>query len=416
MGEFIVALARIAGRLILVFAGVTAAFALYSCTRGGPPRRPPDSPATIPLLTSPPIIGVRLSAGTDASQVVLSVAGPYEFRRHDTGEVLSRGESLPASGLTAREGACLIGTTPLRGGDVDCVPGKDGTLRVGETAYRGSLRCIAIGNRITVVNRLDLEQYLAGVLGSEAPLDWPDASLEAQCVAARSYALWQMRSARSRGADQADLTDDVSSQVYLGMRNETDRSRAIVAATRGAVCVFNGGLFPTFYSNTCGGHTEPAFLVLPNDRPPDIAPLMGRPCEFCELSPRYSWSESFPRKEIASRLGAGGLSADEVTQVRILEKAPGGHAVKIGVATRKQSTERVMTGLEFRLALGARKLMSTKFEVAPAGDSIRFTGNGWGHAAGMCQMGAFRMGKSGFDSLAILKYYYPGAEVVRLYE
>lgn len=416
MGEFVTALARIAWRLTLVFAGVTTVFALYSCTGGRPPRKPPEAASTVPFLKAPPIIGVRLVASTDVSQVVLSVAGPYEFRRHDTAEVLSKGDRLPASNLSAQDGSCLIGTTPLRGGDVDCVPKQDGTLQVGEIRYRGSLRCIAIGNRISVVNRLDLEQYLAGVLGSEAPLDWPDASLEAQCVAARSYALWQMRQVRARGGDEADVTDDVSSQVYLGMRNETDRSRAIVTATRGAVCVYNGGLFPTFYSNTCGGHTEPAFLVLPNDHPPDIAPLMGRPCEFCVQSPRFGWSESFSRKEMAALLKPGGVTADEVTQVRVIEAAPGGHAVKVGVSTKKQAAERTMTGLEFRLALGARRLMSTKFEMEPSAGSIRFKGNGWGHAAGMCQMGAFWMGKTGFDSLAILKYYYPGAEVVRLYD
>ncbi len=120
--------------------------------------------------------------------------------------------------------------------------------------YRGSLRIMTSSKapRAKVVNTLALETYLRGVVPAEMPSSWPTTALEAQAVAARSYAARRLRP----GTSYFDVTDTTSSQVYLGARGERSATDAVIKSTAGVVLKSGGAIANTLFHSTGGGATE----------------------------------------------------------------------------------------------------------------------------------------------------------------
>jgi stage II sporulation protein D len=245
--------------------------------------------------------------------------------------------------------------------------------------------------------------------------EWPIEALKAQAVAARGFALYELRSGFSRRIRGFDLYDDDRSQVYRGTRNESHSAVLAVRATYGQVCQYRGKVLKSFYQNTCGGHTEPAIVVFQEQ---DIPPLAGRDCAHCRHSKHFWWQAEVPKTAMAEKC-FGPKPAGPVTSVRILEKTPGGLVLKVAVKiTGRGAAEKVMTGKEFRSAVGSAKFKSLAFDVASeTGDRIVFEGRGWGHLVGLCQEGArgFAEKTPGATFRQILDYYYPGAATGRIY-
>ena len=116
--------------------------------------------------------------------------------------------------------------------------------------YRGSLQVTESARRLTVVNRVGLESYLKGVVPAESPASWPAAELQAQAIAARSYAV------TSTPQHGFDLYGDTRSQQYGGYNAETTATNAAVSATLGRVVTYAGKPITTFYFASSGGETE----------------------------------------------------------------------------------------------------------------------------------------------------------------
>ena len=120
--------------------------------------------------------------------------------------------------------------------------------------FRGLLRIIAASTTptVTVVNDLPLETYLGGVVPVEMPSTWPTAALEAQSIAARSYAARRLRP----GVSYYDVLDDSSSQIYRGALGERTATNAIIRTSAGVVLRSGTAIANTLFHSTGGGGTE----------------------------------------------------------------------------------------------------------------------------------------------------------------
>ncbi len=147
-------------------------------------------------------------------------------------------------------------------------------------AYRGKLTVLSDGKTLQVVDTLGLEAYLKGVVAAEMPQAWPEAALEAQAVAARTYALFNLQKGQP-----FDLFSDGRSQVYGGVADETPRTDAAVAATKGEVVLWHGQVADTVYSSTSGGRTASAASALGQD----IPYLVSVADPYDNLSPLHDW-------------------------------------------------------------------------------------------------------------------------------
>ena len=118
-------------------------------------------------------------------------------------------------------------------------------------SYRGRIEVAKKKNGLLlVVNELDIEDYLRGVVAAEIPPDWEPEALRAQAVASRTYALYQKRTS---GARPYHILATVDSQVYNGRSAEHRAAAAAVADTEGIVITYQGEIIPAFYHASCGG-------------------------------------------------------------------------------------------------------------------------------------------------------------------
>ena len=190
-----------------------------------------------------------------------------------------------------------------------------------------------------------MEDYLLGVVPGESPASWPAAALEAQAVAARSYAL--ASNVNGRGFDQYA---DTRSQMYRGYLAETPSTNAAVAATAGEVVTYGGEVATTFFFSTSGGYTENVENVFTGGSPKPW--LKGVKDPYDDSSPYHRWGPfSYSRATLAAqarRLGEGALEELQGARAWSLTARREGAKVK---GTRGTT---VVTGAQIRTRLGLR--------------------------------------------------------------
>ncbi len=165
--------------------------------------------------------------------------------------------------------------------------------------YHGTLVLRSRGGGVSVVNGLSLDTYLRGVVPSESPSHWPLAALEAQAVAARSYAVAQLRP-----SSWYDLVPTTADQVYGGVAAERPRSDHAVYATLGQVLTWDGQVARTYYSSSSGGRTESVQDAWPGAAA--IPYLRSVPDPYDTYSPHHNWGPyNFSAPRLAARLGLG---------------------------------------------------------------------------------------------------------------
>jgi stage II sporulation protein D len=172
-------------------------------------------------------------------------------------------------------------------------------LELDGRAYHGTLALRTSGRGVSVINGLSLDTYLRGVVPSESPSHWPLAALEAQAVAARSYAVAELRP-----DSWYDLVPTTADQVYGGVAAETPRSDRAVYATLGQVLMWDGRVARTYYSSSSGGRTEAVQDAWPTASP--IPYLRSVPDPYDTYSPHHDWGPfGFSGPRLAARLGLG---------------------------------------------------------------------------------------------------------------
>lgn len=260
-------------------------------------------------------------------------------------------------------------------------------------------------DRVTLVNEIQLEPYLYGLINKECLASWPDETKRAQAVAARTYALHK-RTGGERPV--CDLESTTADQVYGGYSAEDAAARAAVDATRGEVLTYNNRIAKTFYHANCGGHTASSETVWKEHQPY----LPARPSPWAEGTPGYSWTYSLSLAELARLLE---IPANQRKGFRfdIPTRSDCGRVTTVRLHAGGGS--RTITGEQMRRAVGYTNLKSTLFTFSIKGGVVQFTGRGMGHGVGMCQWSAARMAASGSDYRDILQFFYPGTEIRRLY-
>ena len=131
--------------------------------------------------------------------------------------------------------------------------GVRGLLRKGAPAlYHGAFEIVQSGAGFYLVNLVELQEYLKGVVPNEMPVRFGLEALKAQAVAARNYVL----TPRTQAYKEFSVVDSVASQVYFGANTEEDLATRAVMETDGIVALYNNELILALYSSTAGGYTE----------------------------------------------------------------------------------------------------------------------------------------------------------------
>ncbi len=314
----------------------------------------------------------------------------------------------------------------LFGREVVIQPASPFVVAVNGERYRGNLRLTASsdGRSLDVINTVPLEAYLAGVVGAEMPSYWEPEALKAQTIASRTYSLFIKQ--RFGSGRKWDVTKTQANQVYGGLSAESATVWAAVNETAGQVLTCKGadgqeGIFPTYFSSTCGGHTQNSKDVFGDS----YEALGGVSCTYCRDVAKmsfYFWPiAEYEAGQVSDRLikrypKLAELKAIEAIEpVKVSEYGRFGRITSVKL-TGKDGKSGYLRGEDLRLTVdpGGTKIRSTVCRIMKMGDKFRFyAGRGYGHGVGMCQCGAQGMARRGKRADQILSYYYPGSKIMR---
>jgi stage II sporulation protein D len=307
------------------------------------------------------LCSIALSTGAQAQGTVIRV----HLLTADSAKVGATGKLLMLNGqkpralksgtiISIKDGKLLIDGAPCECDSFFLKPEGDKDLvYINERAYRGTIEIRKkTPANFFIINHVDIEDYLAGVLGGEVSASWPSDSLKAQAVAARTYILFKKKEPRDKNFD---VYSTVMDQMYVGQGAETPRLLQMVRETRGQVITYHGDVIKAYYYSSCGGHTEDGAEVFPQD----ASFLKGVVCPYCKDSPGYNWSQDFTTDEVVKAVEKGGTPPGPLTDLRIARVDNSGRAAEIVLAY--DGIDKTIRGSDLRMALGPGRLKSTKF-------------------------------------------------------
>ena len=306
-----------------------------------------------------------------------------------------------------------------------------GSMTWNNAPLDGLLRIVRKNNEeFDLVTHVAMEAYLPGVLERELFTSWPNATFEAQAIAARSFAVCERAFWLARR--HYDVVAGPSSQAWSG-GVASPRARAAVQATIGHVLMWNRRVVPAYYSAACGGIPASATDAIGLNPANAIGPLtvtspsQKRTAPCCEGSPYQSWTRSFNRDDVVAALKAAGkrkgpkalTSITGIESIDVHTRNPAGRPVDFTL--RVAGGQTIAIGAEaLRRALNygrANDRLRSSFVTYDASPSIMSgSGHGFGHGVGLCQYGAMAMGQAGRSMRAILERYYPGASIEQGWE
>jgi SpoIID/LytB domain protein len=255
------------------------------------------------LGTTSPDRTVRVLLGTGATSFAgATSAGRTALGAGTTYRVTAAGSAVR---LTTAAGKA-VGTfaAPLT------VSGPAPLTVPGHGTYRGSLVFSSSAGGIQTVNAVGLDDYVRGVVAAEMPASWATAALEAQAVAARTYAI-----TASVGGDGYDLYDDTRSQMYGGVGAETPSTNAAVAATSGQIVTYDGQPAVTYFFASSGGYTESIQNAWPGSTPEPWLRGVPDPYDNAGGDPYHRWGSQLTLAGAAARLG--GLVKGSLVGIRV---------------------------------------------------------------------------------------------------
>lgn len=329
--------------------------------------------------------------------------------------------------LNDENGAITIGLT-----EIVCRPRyASSIMEYNGKGFRGYIKATFQDSPegINIVNIVDIEDYLKGVLPGEIGDRTPEEyeAVKAQAVAARTYAVWKLTDRETSGR----LVPTVADQLYTGVDTEKEFLSRGVDETLGQVITYKGKPIAAYYHAVCGGHTAPIEKVWPEKKPTHY--LAGADDDSnCAWARSFSWSETFTLPKLKEALekyflGRNGVRAgdfDSIIDINFIADTLIGRIqtmeIKTSTGIFSENDDHIRWVLGRPSNPGAI-LPSTRFHAIKEIENgrlagVKIDGTGNGHGAGMCQCGAIGQARAGEKYVKILQHYYKDVEVVKYYK
>lgn len=320
---------------------------------------------------------------------------------------------------------------------------ENGRFKLNGREYRGNAE-IALDayGTISVINRVRVDDYLYSVLPREMPASAAPEALKAQAVIARTYLLNNLHRHRIDGFSLCNTTD---CQVYGGVDDEAQSAIQAVRATRGQVLTYGGQLANALFHSTCGGRTANYDDIWDGDRPPylctvddgtgwpdtDLSDAAGagkylkHDKAYCRTSKYFRWDKTYTREQLLNIIketipeftNNPDLKIKSLNGITVERYAKSGRVQEIRIDTDAGVFHFQKDSI--RWVLG--NLKSTLFTLEAGGRGgarkYKFTGAGWGHGLGLCQIGAMALARNDkYTYDKILYHYYPGTTLTTLWK
>lgn len=341
---------------------------------------------------------------------------------------------------------------------------QDSIVQVEKNKYRDYITFLNKGSEIILLNHIELDKYLYGVIPKEMPVSAPMEALKAQAIASRSYTLANIN---KHIKDGYNLCDKVDCQVYGAYDNEKPTTNQAIDETKGIYAYYDGKVINATFHSTSGGYTEDSSKVWGGAVPY----LVAVKDEFSTNAPHSNWTAEITAREVREKLTSSGIDIGDIVEIEPLEITEANRVQRLKIKGTKG--EHILSSSNFRSLVGSTFLKSTWFNINTTGassttkvyalsannpnpkeinlsnayilDGINvatvsrtivsraigkdrtsslegtvtskpttfvFNGRGYGHGVGMSQYGAIEMAKQGYNFEDIIKHYYQGVDLV----
>jgi stage II sporulation protein D len=265
--------------------------------------------------------------------------------------------------------------------------------------YQDDLKIVHKPSGMILVNEVNREKYVAGVVEAESGKDQLYEYYKVQAIICRSYA---SSNRNKHYAEGFHLCDEVHCQVYHGKSRWNDSIPLATYATKGFVLVdSDANLITAAFHSNCGGHTVNSEMVWSKHLPY----LIGRPDSFCLKSSQSHWEKEISAREWRTYLEKNFKynMADSLAAFKATHYYPGSKSrymmdEKLAISLIKIRTD--------------WKLKSTHFIIHEEGEKVKLIGRGFGHGIGLCQEGAMQMCRLGYSFQDVLHFYYHNVRLV----
>ena len=424
----------------------------------------------------------QAAASTVSNGFPAWIEGTYYVR---VGAYTSKEEALSAQTALGLSNATVVGTSgyavtvvvtktgkPIfqfdggQGYSLGIQPGLDDSIKTVTWfkgyRYYGGFQYRRSGGNITVINIVDLEDYIKGVLPYEMNNTWPLEALKAQAVCARTYAA---TISSSHASSVFDVCNNTHCQMYQGLNLANDRTDQAVEETAGEYVRYQGKPAVTYYSASDGGATEDVRNIW--DSTANLPHLKGvidpYEADLADSISQYNWSVTVSKSEIASKLQSKGYNCGTIVDAYVAELSETGNpktvtfvdsngkkwsfgpeTLRIWFSLRSNrftvgggsgsnsyyvngtsdtlssvsgayvvngdGTVSAISGTPYVATSSGTEILGSSSSTS-SGSSVTFTGSGYGHNVGMSQQGARAMALRGMDYIDILTFYFTDVTV-----
>lgn len=270
-----------------------------------------------------------------------------------------------------------------------------------ERKYKDDVELIPTTKGITLVNLVDIQNYLKGVVESEGGGGKELEYYKVQALMSRTYALKYTKKHEKEGFG---LCDGVHCQAYHHQLRFAQRIDTAVNETENMVMIDETGqLVDAYFHANCGGQTSEAKSIWNKD----ISYLSTFRDTFCIYTKQASWEKRIPQQEWVNFLVAR-------YNYPIADSVLGPMIFTFNQPDRATFFQYPWLGIPLRDIREEFNLRSTFFNCYPEGQEVVLRGRGFGHGVGLCQEGAMKMAKYGYNFLQIALYYFPGVRVINI--
>ena len=354
-----------------------------------------------------PEITVGLSEGVSDVRLAATAGALHVYEDPDKKQLL---EVPPGKEIDIRmqQAQFLVNGQKIKGDRLVIQPDDTGFVKVNGAPYRGYITLLK-KNGFTIINNVQVEDYLYGVIPKEMPPNWSAEALQAQSVAARTFAL---KSRKRHSAEGFDLCNTSHCQVYEGMAAETRTTTDAVNHTRGEVLCYNGGIIDALFHTDSGGMTEFSEYVWGSSVPY----LCAVPDLQTQTQP---WTRAIPMGEFMQKVEQNGTMLGTLKEIHLSPLIVGKGSGDRSPSGRVRSAE--LIGTKGRIVLSGNDLRtffslpSTLFDIRAGITDVVFSGYGSGHGLGLSQWGAKALADKGSSYKDILFHYYTGVTLEKLY-
>lgn len=294
-------------------------------------------------------------------------------------------------------------------------PAREEPVKIPEAIFQGEnqepqLR-VYLAETGAVVT-MDFEEYIAGVVAAEMDPDWPEEALAAQAIKARTFTLQKIAEQGTLPNRDAHASTDIEEFQAYDASRINDNVRSAVDKTRGMVATYQGEFVRSWFHAYCGGitATPEAGLNFQEQSPPYLKPVKN-PCrEYIDEDQEF-WSKTFSKAQV--RAAVQSIAKEDPGDFGSIEivSDENGRAVTFNIGGVE------VPAPELRLALGSTEMRSTWVDPPKvSGGQVTFTGRGYGHGVGMCQWGAKGWAEEGRSAQEIVKSFFPGVGIQKIWD